>query len=130
MSTPLSKQSPMWLSKQDPNDPDLNPNYRRSILYYRQLYIAWPEWCTTHPDFKRIALEWATRMAAGEEVHIDHIVPIISNIVCGLHVPWNLQVIPAKDNLKKSNKWWPDHPFENMDLFEGISLVDQYELGF
>lgn len=55
-------------------------------------------------------------MVTGEWYNVDHIVPLQSELVCGLHWEGNMQILTRRENYKKSNRWWPDMPA--MDEFE------------
>lgn len=39
---------------------------------------------------------------------LDHIIPLNHPHVCGLNVPWNIQIVPHWANAAKSNKYSPD----------------------
>ena len=67
---------------------------------------ATPSWLTDEHHTQIAYTYWLAKdleSISGESYHVDHIVPLQGKNVCGLHVPWNLQVLPATENLKKSN---------------------------
>ena len=41
----------------------------------------------------------------GKIHHVDHIIPISHELVCGIHCSWNLQIITKEANLSKTNKF-------------------------
>ncbi len=66
-----------------------------------------PKWLTADDIEHMQALYSVAAMfqrESGIVYHVDHIIPLQGKFVSGLHVPDNLRVIPAVDNLKKSNK--------------------------
>jgi len=66
-----------------------------------------PPWLTA-AHFKQIQAFYTyakeLEVETGVNHHVDHIFPLNGETSSGLHVPWNLQVLTAEDNLKKSNK--------------------------
>jgi len=86
-------------------------NYERHAhncrMYRYRRYQAVPSWLTDQ-DKADIRNIYAECKQATEETgvlhHVDHIIPINGKAVSGLHVPWNLQVVPASYNLSKKNK--------------------------
>ena len=71
---------------------------------WAQLQKAVPKWADL--DVIRKIYEIANELGK----HVDHIVPVKSALVCGLHCEDNLQFLTQKENSSKSNRWWPDMP--------------------
>jgi hypothetical protein len=81
-------------------------NYHGAVKRSRKRK-AMPSWLTEDQLWmiKEIySLARLRTQMTGIEWHVDHMIPLKGKTVCGLHVPWNLQVIPGLDNLKKNNK--------------------------
>lgn len=82
----------------------------KAVRRRRARDAATPKWANLElvREFYRLANRIS--LSSGIKHHVDHIVPLKSDIVCGLHNQFNLQVIPGKDNLRKHNRYWPDMP--------------------
>jgi hypothetical protein len=86
-----------------------NPDMYKEMtnLRRRRFRLATPKWLTAEQRMEirlkyRLAIELSRR--TGVRHAVDHMVPLHGESVCGLHVPWNLQVIPQDENLRKYNK--------------------------
>lgn len=65
---------------------------------------ATPVWANHDKIFVKYLEGTTMSRVTGIEHHVDHKIPLQGENVCGLHVHNNLRVIPARDNLRKSNK--------------------------
>lgn len=92
----MAGDTPFWITN----------NARAS--YIKQVCLSAPLWAHIN-DFRSLQEQavWLTEMTG--ELHVlDHIIPVNHPHVCGLTVPWNLQVLHWRVNSAKSNHWNPD----------------------
>ena len=85
-----------------------NPHVTRARAAKREAYkrAHTPKWLSVDDKWviaEAYLLAQLRRAATGIDWHVDHVVPLRGKMVSGLHVPWNLQVIPAQDNWHKNN---------------------------
>lgn len=77
----------------------------RAMRRYAAKRNATPKWLTDAQkkqilEFYEVAC-WLT--AHETPCHVDHIEPLRGKYQCGLHVPWNLQILTAEENIKKGS---------------------------
>lgn len=79
-----------------------NPGKIRAVSAKRraQKLLATPGWLTP----EHIQLTEVIYDNCPKGYHVDHIIPLQGKNVCGLHVPWNLQYLPAAENIRKGNR--------------------------
>lgn len=72
---------------------------------------ALPAWADADAikEVYKLAAQAAELLGQGA-VHVDHLVPLNSPYVCGLHVAVNLAVVFREENMSKQNRYWPDMP--------------------
>lgn len=104
----MTRTPPPWLTRMPPNK---GPGYRRGHAYALARWWATPPWLSLR---QRGNMNLIYKVARERKLHVDHIVPLRSPLVCGLHVPWNLQLMSPASNGNKSNHMWPGHPYENV----------------
>jgi len=85
-----------------------NPQKRlKNVQDYRARKIErMPDWLNDGHLFEMESIyKYCSALnSIGLNYHVDHIIPMRGETVSGMHVPWNLQVIPALDNIRKNNR--------------------------
>jgi len=65
---------------------------------------AMPKWASREEILKLYEVARSMTDLTGTEYHVDHIYPLRGKNFSGLHLPWNLQVMPGHENMAKGNR--------------------------
>jgi 5-methylcytosine-specific restriction endonuclease McrA len=78
----------------------------RAVFRKAAKICATPEWLTEADKKEMIETYKRAKTLSADGVcrHVDHIIPLLGENVCGLHVPWNLQILTEEENLSKGNR--------------------------
>jgi hypothetical protein len=95
-----SEKSKRWYAN------NKHKSFAHSAKYRAAKRNACPSWIdeTMKLEIEEIYLK-ANKISieTGVAHEVDHIVPLCGETVCGLHVPWNLQILSQFDNRSKRN---------------------------
>ena len=99
----------------------------RAARIRAERYKRTPEWLTEKhiAEMKAIYREARARsISSGIKHHVDHIFPLRGENSCGLHVPWNMQIITADENFRKNRRMPVGvHPLARATIEEGVEMA-------
>ncbi len=105
----LEGETPKWLQRH---------SRRRYIV---SAVIATPYWVKRGDFVELEKLKRHLTNTTGVRHSLDHRVPLNHRNVCGLNVPWNMQVMTDLANAKKGNCWY-DEPDSLLPVHEQFRL--------
>jgi hypothetical protein len=106
-SSEWGKQNPEKMAQYQRKQNAKNPGRRNlwTANYRSAKSTRMPKWLNDGQIFEleSVYTYCSALRKVGLDYHVDHIVPLRGDFVSGLHVPWNLQVLPGRENMSKGN---------------------------
>lgn len=112
--TTIKESRLQWLEKNPSKRKESSAKYQKANRAYYNSYSSLRNRYQKQAQLKSLTewdlfyIEELYDIASKRGLEIDHIIPIKHNKICGLHVPWNLQMLTRSENAKKSNKYDED----------------------